>query len=237
MSAEARLNRLYPALSAKERALLILRARKAGKEHDPKIRSTIPTQQSRELNRLIGLLCVASDGLTQYIVIVAQMIEQLSLRWCWLASLHLAALNACALAETALAATLGKREKAALRRSLKPWMARFAVSLYGDPRWDTAVGGRRTTGDGVADGLVAGVRELWPLRWRELRAAEILVDEIAQEFDGEDPLPVEVRALLDECRADLCDLKKRIEPYTGELVQEEPGEELLVRLREIVRNS
>ncbi|MDP9238073.1 MAG: hypothetical protein M3P30_11890, partial [Chloroflexota bacterium] len=156
---------------------------------------------------------------------------------CWLASLHLGAMNASAVAETALAATPGTTEKAALRRSLKPWMARFAVSLYGDPRWDTAAGGRRTTSDVIGDGLVAGVRDLWPLRWRELRAAEILVAEIAQELDGEDPLLVEVRALLDECRADLCDLKKRIEPYTGELVQEEPDEELLARLREIVGDA
>jgi hypothetical protein len=84
---------------------------------------------------------------------------------------------------------------------------------------------------------VAGVRELWPLRWRELRAAEILVDEIAREFDGEDSLPVEVRALLDECRADLCDLQKRIEPYTGALVQEGPDDELLVPLRELLRGG
>jgi hypothetical protein len=236
MTAPRDLERLYPALSAKERVLLILRAWKAGEDHDPQIRYTIPTKQTYEYNRLIALVRGASGDLSHYIVLVAQLVEQLSLRWCWLASLHLGALNACQLAESALAATHGK-EKAALRRALKPTMTRFAVSLYGDPRWGKADGRQRMTGDVVAEGLVEGIREMWPQRWRELRASEIIVAEIAEEFDGEDPLHIEVRELLEKCRADLLDLQDLLERYTGKLAQEEPEEALLVRLREIVRNG
>ncbi len=239
MSTDRRLERLYPALTAKERARLILRAWKAGKEPDPKIRWTMPANQTCAYNQLIGLLC-ASENLTKFIAIVAQMLEELSLRWCWLASLHSAALDACALAESALASVPGQKEKRALVRALRPQMARFALSLYDDdPRWtetkddDTSF----VTGDRIAQMLIEGMRVTWPVRWRELRAAEILVDEIAQEFDGEDPLPVDARALLDHCRGDLCDLKKRIEPYTGELAQEEPGNELLERLRGMVHDA
>lgn len=178
----------------------------------------------------------ASGDLTNFIVIEVQLVEQLSLRWCWLASLHVAGLNAEDVASTALAAVLGK-ERTALRRALRPRMARFAMSLYGDPRWGQADEVQRMSGDVIATGLIAGLREIWPQRWQELRAVEIVVDEVAQEFDGEDPLDPEVRILLDKCRADLLDLEGHIEPYTGELKQEDPDEELLVRLREHVHDS
>ncbi len=75
---------------------------------------------------------------------------------------------------------------------------------------------------------------MWPQRWRELRAAEVVASEVAAELDGEDPLDPEVRGLLDACRADLLDLKDHIAPYTGPLQLEEPDAELVDRLREIV---
>ena len=201
MSADQRLDRLLPALSAKERASLILRAWKAGEDHEPQIRSTIPNNQVFEYNRLVALMRGASGDLTNFIVVVVQLVEQLSLRWCWLTSVHVAALNAEDVASTALAAVNGK-ERTALRRALRPRMARFAVSLFDDPRW-------------------AGAED----------------DGVAQEFDGEDPLDPEVRILLDKCRADLLDLKEHIEPYTGTPKQEERDEELVNRLREIVRDG
>ena len=237
MTAARDLERLYPALSPKERAILILRAWKAGEEHDPQIRYTILTRQVEEYNRLIALMRGASGELAQYILLLVQTVEQLALRWAWLASVHLAALNACALAEAGLEAATGRKEKAALRRALKPLMARFAVALYGDPRWGTGDGSTKMTGGVVAEGLIEGMREIWPQRWRELRAAEIVVAEAAEEFDGEDPLDPEVRLMLDACRADLLDLREQIERYSGALAQEEPEEELFVRLRAVVRNG
>ena len=230
---DRRLDRLYPALSAKERAILILRAWKAGDDPEPQIRSTIPNNQVFAYDRLIALMRRASGDLTNVILVVVQLVEQLSLRWCWLASLHVAALNAEDVASVALAAVRGK-ERIALRRALRPRMARFAMSLCGDPRWGQADEVQRMSGDVIAAGLIAAMREIWPQRWQELRAVEIVLDEVAQEFDGEDPLDPEVRILLDTCRADLLDLKERIEPYTGKVKVDDPEEELLNRLRESV---
>ncbi len=81
------------------------------------------------------------------------------------------------------------------------------------------------------------MRATWPQHWRELRAAEIVVAEVAEEFDGEDPLDPEVRLMLDGCHAELLDVREQIERYTGALAQEEPEEELLVRLREAVHGG
>jgi len=43
---DKRLDRLYPALTAKERGLLVLRAYKAGQKPDPAIYHTTPSSQA-----------------------------------------------------------------------------------------------------------------------------------------------------------------------------------------------
>ena len=53
MSAERRLERLYPALTAKERGLLVLRAYKSGEQPDPLIYSSTPDSQAWAFNRYI----------------------------------------------------------------------------------------------------------------------------------------------------------------------------------------
>jgi hypothetical protein len=53
MSIDARLGKLMPALSAQERAILILRSLKEKTPEDPLWRSTMPREQAAEFNRLI----------------------------------------------------------------------------------------------------------------------------------------------------------------------------------------
>src|SRR5439155_21429626 len=56
----SRLERLTPALTAKERILALLRARATGLEPDPEIRRTLPDDQRREFDRYAGLLYTAN---------------------------------------------------------------------------------------------------------------------------------------------------------------------------------
>ena len=56
MSIDKRLERLLPGLSAKERALLMLRDFKADKPQDRQLLRTAPDDQGDALNRLIGLI-------------------------------------------------------------------------------------------------------------------------------------------------------------------------------------
>ena len=56
MSGEQRLNRVYPALTAKERGLLVLQAYKANEEPDRLIYDTTPSSQGAAFNRYIRLM-------------------------------------------------------------------------------------------------------------------------------------------------------------------------------------
>ncbi len=79
----------------------------------------------------------------------------------------------------------------------------------------------------LRDQLAAGVA----LRWRELRALETVLDEIAGELDGEDPLHPEARARLDETRRQLLALHETVTGYCEacELREPEPAEIAAVR--------
>lgn len=95
---ESRLSKLYPALTAKERAILVLRASNQGKNEEPQVRRTMPDQQIHEFNRLIGVMNRAST-LRAYIGGLKGLVEQLGLRWAWLRTLDLWAVHSFTLAE------------------------------------------------------------------------------------------------------------------------------------------
>ena len=53
---DGRLNKLYPGLTAKERAVLVLKGWKQDTEEDPLVRRTMPVEQGAEFNIYIDLL-------------------------------------------------------------------------------------------------------------------------------------------------------------------------------------
>ena len=53
---DARLHKVMPTLSARERATLILRSWRAKEREDPSWRRTMPAEQAVLLNHLIGLM-------------------------------------------------------------------------------------------------------------------------------------------------------------------------------------
>ena len=54
MNIESRLKKVIPALSARERAILVLRSWQDGTPEDRSWRLAMPSDQTREFNRLIG---------------------------------------------------------------------------------------------------------------------------------------------------------------------------------------
>ncbi len=95
---DGRIDRLYPALTAKERALLVLRAWKQDEEEDRRIRLTMPSAQINEFNLYIDLLNGARE-LTPYVHAIGIMIDQMDLRYGWLLTLDLWAIHAFSLAD------------------------------------------------------------------------------------------------------------------------------------------
>lgn len=72
------------------------------------------------------------------------------------------------------------------------------------------------------------------VRWQEIRAAEILVGEVAANFAGEDPLKPFNRARLDEARKKLEWLSPQLHVYLKDLTLEEPSPEDVDALRTVI---
>jgi len=89
MSGNQRLDRLYPGLTAKERALLVLRAWKAEQEEDAQVRRTMPQSQARDFNHYIHLMNAANRDLGMYVAALNGIAKELGLKASWLASLQM----------------------------------------------------------------------------------------------------------------------------------------------------
>jgi hypothetical protein len=88
MSASTRADKLFSALSAKERALLALRAWKEGTEEDREVRK-MPNDQIAEFNRLIEIMNGVNTRLGPYILLLRANVGQLGLIDGWLSTLLL----------------------------------------------------------------------------------------------------------------------------------------------------
>ncbi len=107
MTKNARLDKLYPGLTAHERALLVLQAWKDDTDEDPQVRNTMPNSQVDEFNRYIALMNGCNQHLGPYILVLRAVVEQLSLKLGWLMTIRLWTLNS---EELAFAAFRAARE-------------------------------------------------------------------------------------------------------------------------------
>jgi hypothetical protein len=76
------------------------------------------------------------------------------------------------------------------------------------------------------------LREGVPWCWREVRAVETVLEEVAEEFGGEDPLLPPVREVLNKTRRDLADLHLLLDFVDAEAELPGPDEERVEFLRE-----
>jgi len=93
MRHKSRIKRLWGKLTAKERAIAVLRAWKAGEEEDPMVRRKMPREQIREFNRHIRLLQGVNLGLTPLVLMYRGMVEAIRLRLALLGALQLWGMN------------------------------------------------------------------------------------------------------------------------------------------------
>lgn len=89
MSADARLGRLYPGLTAKERAVLALRAFKEDREEDWRVRSSIPASQIDAFNRYMRLIEVVNRNFAALLIVLGEQIAQVELKQSWLMTIVL----------------------------------------------------------------------------------------------------------------------------------------------------
>jgi hypothetical protein len=355
MSGNQRLDRLYPALTAKERALLVLRAWKADQEEDVAVRRTMPADQGRDFNHYIHLMNAANLDAGKYIAVLNLMSDQLGSKSAWLASLQMWGIRIwdvwiyialytnepitesehkrlvddaraemvplADLAETLverydgwteadmepggdddepvvkdkawnrvlaekkreLTRLVGEGVLAGKRRgggllisngSFYDWLGEpvplcpdwgKGYDVFPDDRaeqakslkrarlnaWEAvskspaspilerleeAVGRSVTERQERWDEAMAALRERLregvPWCWQELRAVETVLDEVAQEFDGEDPLVPPVRNVLDKAHQELADMPQFLGALHVEVELPEPDEERVDALRQ-----
>ncbi len=360
MSGEQRVDRLFPALTAKERATLVLRAWKEDADEDRLVRSTMPDRQGPEFNRYIDLMNAANGKLGPFVLLLDALAGRIGLRLGWLSTLHLWSLRSFDIASyiwfhtkepvtesehtrlaqerraemapaDELAELLVERFKGWADEDLEPSAEPVGEPLINDGAWNRVLaekkkelarlvqegvltgrrqgkrllvnvgvfydwldeptpvrpewgkdfevfpddqaekvrllkeermharesfrqgptlfadstffengerregqGSGRAWGDEIATALTDRLREGITECWSQLRAAELIIATVAEEFGGEDPLAPAVRSVLDGLRQELAGLHGDAQKYTGAFDLPEPDEALIQRLRDAV---
>lgn len=72
---DGRTGRLYPSLSARERAVLILQAAQAHEPADPRVRWTMPERQYPEFNGYLTQLRAVTTGLSPFVLLLRQEVR------------------------------------------------------------------------------------------------------------------------------------------------------------------
>jgi hypothetical protein len=170
---DRRLERLYPALTAKERALLTLQDYKAGREQDHKLRDTAPESQADEFNRYIARMNAANGELGLVIAFLAARVEQEELRWAWLETARLYTVQMCAvreylnlLAQDAVTESDYREREQEARREMIPVVDAATVVAEVYDGWDDA------DLEEDEDGVRVATDEAW-YRLRDEKAAEL----------------------------------------------------------------
>jgi hypothetical protein len=233
MSAEQRLDRLYPALSAKERGLLVLQAYKAGEQPDRLIYRTTPSSQGSAFNRYIRLMNACNRELATVLMMIREHIGKTDLRYAWFMTLCLWGMETQFLGDEVLAATKDRTIRRDVRRMMRraPGYLTLPVDLT-LPRAERDPF-KKGYGDGLARAVLLGIKHGLEQHWCELRSIEIALAEVAEEFDGEDPLRADTRALLDDCLRSCRELRDEMADYVAiELL--EPAEEDIEQVRRLI---
>ncbi len=85
--------------------------------------------------------------------------------------------------------------------------------------------------------LVVGIRDGLDSQRRELRAIELVVDEVVEEFGGEGRFRADTRQVLDDAKAACLKLSDDIQPYLDRFELGEPSEEDVELVRRLVKSQ
>ena len=110
MSAQPRLDRLYPALSAHERAMLALEACKSEAQPPIVIYTTMPPGQAREFNRKMAIINAINVELAAVTFGLREQVRQIDLRYGWMMTLLMLGLEVEKLAGDVRAATKDRKD-------------------------------------------------------------------------------------------------------------------------------
>ena len=119
MSTDPRLNRLYPALGAHERGMLVLQACKAGETPYLSIYTTMPADQAGEFGRMVRVVNAINVEVAAVIFMVREQVRLIDLRYGWMMTLVLGGIDVKKLGDTVLALTQNRKLRAAAAKAIK----------------------------------------------------------------------------------------------------------------------
>ena len=91
--------------------------------------------------------------------------------------------------------------------------------------------------DSSVRALVVGIRSGLELHWCELGSIEIGIDEVAVDFDGEDPLRADTRAMLDDSKSKCLQVHEDIQLYVAPFALPEPSEDDIALVRKLIERA
>jgi hypothetical protein len=224
---DRRIDRLLPTLGAQERAIFVLRQYKAGATASPVIGATMPRTQIADFNRYIRLMNAVNCDLRAALLLLGEQVHQLGIKYGWLLSLVFLGGQI----EDAGYQMLRLTKDRALRREIRNLIAKSPGSLTAPVDLAAEPESKDEFGSGLVRALLAAIGDGLDSNWRELRAIELVVDEVAEEFGGEDPLRADNRELLDGARATCLKLCEDIRPCVDGVELVEPTDQAVETVR------
>jgi hypothetical protein len=207
-----RIQRMYAALSARERVLLSVEERKARGAEDPFVFATTPRDQLVEVNRLLGDVGIVNHELGGVILGLYEATRALEWRLRWFEAL---AVHAADVHRVDLALKIRG-----------PSTTRLRPPIDVEAPEDETFAGR-------APGLLKGVRD----ELLDLAAQAQATEQILEEFSGElggDPLRPDSRAMLEAATGRIDALFVQLESWIGPVQRRDDVSEELAMGRNIV---
>lgn len=243
MSGKARVDRLLPGLSARERAVLCVRAVLADEPEDPQIRLTMPSDQVARFNELLALGNGVLHILIPHALVLEGQAREMVARMCWFGSLAAWGDDRLALA-VGLVTTLAihrdelpipvvkAMEEAQQHLTTSPAPASISTLLPAIEGRSKAGSARQAEGmSAVLCELIDSLSETIPCLRSRLITLERVVDEIAQEFGDEAAIPADLRELLETTRRLVTNVGLATS-YVGELPAGEFDEPYAAQIRQ-----
>jgi hypothetical protein len=210
MTNERRIEKLYPALTASERVVLVLGDRQRGEPDDPKVRATMPRDQEREVERLLTDAGIANHEIGMLILALHEAARAEEWRWRWFEALVAHYNDLTRLAEAA-----GEPRAPVLRPPLD----------LGAPLDETLAGRAPEVLKGLRDAVV-GVAD-------QAYATAAILEAFSGELGGADPLRPEARQLLEATLERVGRLIEQLEVWLGPIERGE-NEKYLGELSRVV---
>ena len=231
----ARVQQLYPRLTAAERALALLEAKKAGQQPDPRILGTMPGEQTEEFEGHYTRLQQLDEKGRFLAIVLERRIETLETLRGWAATLLVVD------GWVGPPADSGRPDLASAAQPVRDALACIEALL--DPERRRSEGGAPGRADGprspppifalVREQLLSGV----PDAWRELRGLEIEVQAVAADLGCEDPLMPDLRAMIVDDRSRLEQIAARPLVTAEAVVLLEPGGAFLELVQQVFRSG